>query len=119
MFEYRARVVRWIDADTLVADIDLGFRAWVHNVHLRLLGVQAPDRQPAKAAATAYVRARWPDGSDLVVQTVRDSADREVTTFERWMAVAYDPHTETPIGELLVHAGHAVPWDGTGTRPDV
>lgn len=119
MYDYRATVVRWIDGDSLVVDIDLGFRVWVHDVHLRLLGIQAPDRQPAKSTAATYVRTMWPAGSNLIVQTVRDSADREITTFERWMALAYDPQSEQSIGQILVDAGYAVPWDGTGTRPDI
>jgi hypothetical protein len=91
----------------------------MHDIHLRLLGVQAPDKQPAKNAATKFVTLAWPPGSDLVVHTVRDSKDREITTFERWMAIAYDQHSERPIADLLIETGHAVAWNGQGARPDL
>lgn len=40
----QARVVRWIDGDTLVVDIDLGWGTWRHDAHVRLLDIDTPER---------------------------------------------------------------------------
>jgi len=42
VYEYRANIVRVIDGDTVVVDIDLGFGVWLHKRHIRLYGIDAP-----------------------------------------------------------------------------
>lgn len=41
VYRYRALVVRIIDGDTIVCDVDLGFFVWVRNVKIRLSGINA------------------------------------------------------------------------------
>lgn len=41
---YDAYVIRVIDGDTLVVDIDLGLRVWARGQHVRLLGINMPER---------------------------------------------------------------------------
>ncbi len=43
MYEYRARIVRVYDGDTVYADIDLGFKHTMHEVSLRLFGINTPE----------------------------------------------------------------------------
>jgi len=43
MFEYRCKVVRVIDGDTVVVDIDLGFGIEMRNQTIRLRGVDTPE----------------------------------------------------------------------------
>lgn len=115
MYEYRATLVRWVDADTCVVDIDLGFRQWMHGEHLRLVGIDAPDRNPAKAAATAYARTLVPIGTRIVIRTQKDAGDK----YGRWLCAVYgNPDNGTSLNQILVDAGHAVPWDGLGGHPE-
>ena len=44
MYEYKARVVRVVDGDTVVLDIDLGLHVSLKQQHCRLLGIDAPER---------------------------------------------------------------------------
>lgn len=43
MHEYNAELVRVIDGDTVVLDIDLGFGIWLRGEHVRLYGINAPE----------------------------------------------------------------------------
>ena len=43
LYYYVAKVVRIIDGDTIVLDIDLGFNTIRHNEHCRLFGINAPE----------------------------------------------------------------------------
>ena len=43
MYEYKAKVVRVIDGDTIVFDIDLGFNIIVKDESVRLAGINAPE----------------------------------------------------------------------------
>lgn len=117
MYEYRAKVVRWIDADTIVVDIDQGFNDWKHNQHLRLIGIDAPDKQPAKGVATLHARSlAWPD-TEIMIRTHKDKGDK----YGRWLVEIYSDPTAMlrgiSINGALVLAGHAKPWDGQGAHP--
>jgi len=43
MYEYRAVVKRVIDGDSVVFDIDLGFKIFVSNMNVRLAGIDAAE----------------------------------------------------------------------------
>src|SRR4051794_8029410 len=66
---YRAVIVRWIDADTVVLDIDQGFHSWKHNQRIRIVGIDAPDKQPAKGKATEWAANAYPLGTSCYVKT--------------------------------------------------
>ena len=56
-YVYKAYVTRIIDGDTVEAHIDLGLWIWVHNRHVRLLGINMPERRdPLGPSATAKLR---------------------------------------------------------------
>jgi micrococcal nuclease len=60
VYEYRARIVHVYDGDTVYADIDLGFKHTMHDVHLRLFGINTPevtgeDRELGLVAKSALV----------------------------------------------------------------
>lgn len=43
MYEYRTKVVRVVDGDTVDVDIDLGFGVWLRKSRIRLLGIDTPE----------------------------------------------------------------------------
>jgi len=43
MHEYRAKIIKIIDGDTVDVDIDLGFDIILHNQRIRLFGIDAPE----------------------------------------------------------------------------
>ena len=42
MYTYKAKLIRVIDGDTIVADIDLGFNMILRDQHIRLTGINTP-----------------------------------------------------------------------------
>lgn len=40
MYEYRCKIKRIVDGDTVDVDIDLGFEVWIMNQRIRLVGMQ-------------------------------------------------------------------------------
>jgi endonuclease YncB( thermonuclease family) len=117
MYEYRAVVVRWIDGDTVVVNLDQGFHDWKHDQRLRLVGIDAPNKLPGKEAARAFADSNWPPGTEIIVRTVLDKRGNEEQTFERWMAEAWDDETMPSLSATLIAAGHAKPWNGKGPHP--
>ena len=61
MYRYRCRLVRVIDGDTVVADVDLGFDVWLTGQKLRLYGINTPesrtrDKEEKKRGLAAKAR---------------------------------------------------------------
>ena len=43
MFEYKCKLVRVIDGDTVDIDIDLGFGVWLRKQRIRMYGIDTPE----------------------------------------------------------------------------
>ena len=43
MYEYKAKLVRVIDGDTIDVDIDLGFKVFLQKERVRLFGINTPE----------------------------------------------------------------------------
>lgn len=109
LYQYRAAIVRVIDGDTVVADIDLGFSIWRRGERLRLAGIDAPEPRGATRAAglvsAAALRARI-EGRELVICTLEDRTG----SFGRYLVLIYDEGGL--VNEWLLREGHARPWPG-------
>ncbi len=111
-YEYDATVTRVVDADTIVAAIDLGFYVSIIET-LRLHGINAPEhRTTAGDAATAALTAKIPAGTPILVVTRKDKREK----YGRMLASVVTADG-TDINAWLVTSGHARAWDGKGTRP--
>ena len=121
---YEARGVAVHDADTIRAEIDLGFEVRV-TWSLRLLGIQAPEvsgagvtpeEREAGLAARDVLRGLLltPIGK-VYVRTVRDKAEGR----GRYLATVFlEQGLDTwDVNALLVREGHAVAYDGKGKAP--
>ena len=43
MYEYKAKILRIVDGDTVDVDIDLGFGIWLHDERVRIMGIDTPE----------------------------------------------------------------------------
>ena len=43
MYEYKCKVIRVVDGDTVDVDIDLGFGVWLHKERVRIQGIDTPE----------------------------------------------------------------------------
>ena len=43
MYEYRCKVTRVVDGDTVDVDIELGFGVWLHKERVRIYGIDTPE----------------------------------------------------------------------------
>ena len=43
MYEYKCRIIKVVDGDTIDVDIDLGFNITLSNQRIRLQGVDTPE----------------------------------------------------------------------------
>lgn len=108
LYAYRAEIVRVIDGDTVVADIDLGFGTWRRGEHLRLVGLDAPevrgDERERGLVSAEALRTRL-DGGEVVVCTRRD----ETGKFGRYLVEIFDDAGS--VNGWLLREGLARPLD--------
>lgn len=106
MYEYRCKVVKVVDGDTVDCDIDLGL--WTRRQErVRLLGINAPEVTGPEAErgklATTALQAKVV-GKTLTVKTVLDKGDK----YGRLLGVFYDG--DENLNEWMVAHGYAVPY---------
>ena len=89
MFEYRAKLVKVVDGDTIDLDIDLGFNIHIRE-RVRLYGVNTPEvrgsEKKSGMAAKAFVK--WwlqVDKGPIMVRTVKDKRGK----FGRMLAILF------------------------------
>jgi micrococcal nuclease len=111
MYEYRARIVRVIDGDTVEAELDLGFRVSLRAV-LRLVGINAPEvhgpDRPRGLAATKHLRElllqHTPADDVVTVRTQKDVTEK----YGRYLAVILAGAVN--VNDRMIADGHAVPY---------
>lgn len=104
MYQYRARLERVVDGDTLDLFVDLGFQIWVHQ-RLRVLGIDAPERfAPGGREATAFLTELIPAGSIVTIDTQKTVSDK----YGRWLADVTLSDGRV-LSEVMAEAGHAQP----------
>jgi len=114
-----SRVTRIIDGDSFVAMLtrDVGFHGTLKfEVRLRLNRVntpplKTPEGKSAAAFFEALVRASDAASPPLLIETVKP-----YKYGDEWMAEVTLPDGRN-VSDLMVSAGGAVYWDGTGPRP--
>lgn len=110
MYEYSARVLRVVDADTVHLDVDLGFDVRRKD-SFRLYGLNAPEMNtPEGVAARDWLVARLAGAANVVVvTTVKDRREK----YGRYLGVLWLESGES-INQELLDEGHAVPMGGRG-----
>ena len=110
-YYYKCKVVRVIDGDTIVVDIDQGFNDWKHKQKLRLAGIDTPESRTRNKAEkvlglAAKERVKELCGDEVYIQTL-DAGDK----YGRILAI---PLTKegTNICATLINEGHAVEYWG-------
>jgi micrococcal nuclease len=106
-----AEVVRIIDGDTVVVNLNLGWHTWRHQESVRLDEIDAPERGHAKwAQAKSYVESLLPPGTKVLV--VSGEMDKYGRTLGRILRL-----DGTDVGFELLKRGLAQRYDGGKRTP--
>ena len=123
MYEYRARVIKVIDGDTVDVDIDLGFGVWLKDERVRIMGIDTPesrtrDKVEKKFGLAAKARLKELLGPTPILKTQVGKGGEDMKG--KFGRILGDFLTEDgkKCGELLVKEGHAVKYMG-GAKEDV
>jgi micrococcal nuclease len=113
MYTYKATIVRVIDGDTVVLNIDLGFK--IHHITpCRLAGINAPEMnskdEKVRAAAVQskeYLMGLLPEEMEVTIISKKlDKYGRPVVFF------LAESNKYRTVNDLMIDAGHAVIYKG-------
>ena len=106
---YKAVIVRHIDGDTTVVDMDPGFDIKIRKT-VRWYGIDAAEKwTPDGKLALEYVREKMPVGATVFVRTRKSSYDK----YGRYIGEFFlTEGLEKSLGSELIDLGWAVPYTG-------
>ena len=112
MFEYKCKLVKVVDGDTVDVDIDLGFGVWLQKQRIRLYGIDTPESRTSDEVEKLYGLAakenmqKWLDGGNLKIKTHKDAKGK----FGRILGELYTHNTN--INDKMIEQHHAVGYHG-------
>ena len=122
MYEYKCKVLRVVDGDTVDVDLDLGFGVWLHKERVRIMGIDTPESRTSDKVEKVFGLAAKERlisllGEDAILDTqVSKKGEDMKGKFGRILG-----NFRTLAGEhcadILISEGHAVEYTG-GSKED-
>lgn len=128
MYEYKARVIKVVDGDTVDVDIDLGFGIWLNNERVRIMGIDTPESRTRDKiekqfglAAKKRLKELLKTYCTLKTQVSSNGEDMK-GKFGRILGdfQVYDDKKDSyrSVSQVLIDEGHAVAYYG-GDKKDI
>jgi len=113
MYEYKCKMVKVVDGDTVDVDIDLGFGVWMRDQRIRLHGIDTPESRTSDDQEKVYGLAakdfvvKWTNSGDLTLKTFKDDRGKFGRILgEIWYGGEHN------VNQLLIDNHHAVRYHG-------
>ena len=116
MYEYRVKVLKIIDGDTVDVDIDLGFNTWIKNERVRLMGIDTPESRTRnkiekKFGLLSKAKLKSLLGKQIVLKTQIDRKGQDMKgKFGRVLGDFM--YRGKLVSKILCDEGYAVPYFG-------
>ena len=116
MFEYKCKLVRVVDGDTVDIDIDLGFGVWLRKQRIRMYGIDTPESRTRDLEEKKYGLAakeflkKWTGAGELRIKTRKDAKGK----FGRILGELWT--FDTNINEIMIERHHAVRYNGQSKK---
>jgi len=115
MFDYRCKVTRVVDGDTIDVNIDLGFSIW-HLARVRMLGIDTPESRTRNLEEKAMGLASKARLKQLLKgNKVEIECSKEKGKFGRVLGIVWATDKEgnrANCNDQLCAEGHARPYFG-------
>lgn len=123
MYEYRVKVNKIVDGDTVDVDIDLGFNIVLTDERVRIMGIDTPESRTSDEVEKVFglaakYRLQELLGEYAVLRTQVDKdGDDMKGKFGRILGDFVAPDGR-PVTEILIEEGYCVPYFG-GSKEEV
>ena len=128
MYEYRAKLVKVVDGDTVDVDIDLGFGIWMKDERVRIMGIDTPESRTRDKveklfgkAASARVKELLEEDIILKTQIARNGEDMKGKygrILGDFIVERFEDDRQEMLTDILVEEGYAVAYFG-GSKEEI
>jgi len=122
MYDYKCKVVKIVDGDTVDVDIDLGFGVWMKKERVRIMGIDTPESRTRDKVEKVFglaAKARLKEvlGPNPVLRTQISKKGEDMKgKFGRILGDfdVYDAKKDAwrPVTKIMIEEHHAVPYHG-------
>tara|TARA_B100001564_G_scaffold89045_2_gene72337 strand:+ start:2619 stop:3050 length:432 start_codon:yes stop_codon:yes gene_type:complete len=122
MYEYRCKILRVVDGDTVDVDIDLGFGVWLHKERIRLYGIDTPESRTRDLEEKRYgnmakelVKSYMPVGSMQTLITEKDKSGKYGRILGKFKVLDIRPdrkNTSMILNDFMIEKHYAVAYHG-------
>ena len=119
MYEYRCKISRVVDGDTVDVDIDLGFGVWMHKERIRLHGIDTPESRTRDLEEKKYgliakqkIKDFMPVGSMQTLVTTKDKAGKFGRILGKFLIYDKTTDSQMTINDWMIREHHAVAYHG-------
>ena len=123
MYEYKCKIIKIVDGDTVDIDLDLGFGVWLRDERVRIMGIDTPESRTSDKVEKVFGLAAKDRlnsllGSEAVLLSqVTKGGENMKGKFGRILGDFKTINGDT-VTEILMNEGHAVAYNG-GSKDDV
>ena len=116
MYQYKCKIIKVLDGDTVDIDLDLGFKIILANQRVRMAGVDTPESRTAIAEekvrgllSKKKLAEKLPIGSWQIIETQKSDSNDD--KFGRILGV-FVLEDGTRVNDWLIQNNYAVPYKG-------
>jgi len=116
MYQYKCKIIKVLDGDTVDIDLDLGFNIILANQRVRMAGVDTPESRTSIAEekvrgqlSKKKLAEKLPVGSWQIIETQK--SDNNDDKFGRILGI-FILEDGTRVNDWLIQNNYAVPYKG-------
>ena len=122
MYDYKCKVVKVVDGDTVDVDIDLGFGVWLKKERVRIMGIDTPESRTRdlvekKFGLAAKARLKELLGPNPVLRTQISKKGEDMKGKFGRILGDFILEDGRRVTEVMQETGHCVPYVG-GSKDD-
>lgn len=117
MYEYKCKIIKIVDGDTVDVDIDLGFGIWIRNERIRLYGIDTPESRTRDKTekryglyASAFLKNAL--GTDCILRTQKDRSGKFGRVLGEFIVFDHANDRYTSVKDIMIREHIGVEYYG-------
>ena len=117
MYEYKCKIVKIVDGDTVDIDLDLGFGVWLRDERVRIMGIDTPESRTSDKIEKVFGLAAKErlnsllGGEAILLSQVTKGGENMKGKFGRILG-NFKTIDGKNVADTLMNEGHAVAYNG-------
>ena len=117
MYEYKCKIVKIVDGDTVDIDLDLGFGVWLRDERVRIMGIDTPESRTSDKIEKVFGLAAKErlnsllGGEAILLSQVTKGGENMKGKFGRILG-NFKTINGDNVADILMNEGHAVAYNG-------